>query len=363
MAGCNQIYADRFWYRHDNLLSVFCTQLTLAVCGGEGSGVNFLLSDHLGSVTVAVYAGTGQLQSYRLYTAWGEEYASYNNIPTGYQYTSQRWDAGLGLYDYQARYYDPALGKFISADTLIPDPASPQSFNRYAYVRNSPLLRLDPTGHDDLILSGEVTPEELQDLLNGLANASDILENISSQIRLGGTLDSLVDLLGTLGVTVTTISTIGLAAKLTDPQFVAALIGGITGWITSVTGIMSPGALALGLVIPVLLVVGVSALIGAAGAYMIVDNLLSQAMNQFDSIRSELSDISSNTFDKLDIRITEGRWGGYDYNFTALNSNGSIITSRYVFLSWSPLQWFGLSVTDSIGQVWPNVVQSSLYAN
>ena len=42
---------------------------------------------------------------------------------------------------------DPALGKFISADSLIPDPASPQSFNRYAYVLGNPLRYSDPTGH------------------------------------------------------------------------------------------------------------------------------------------------------------------------------------------------------------------------
>ncbi|MFP4345125.1 MAG: RHS repeat-associated core domain-containing protein, partial [Anaerolineales bacterium] len=46
-----------------------------------------------------------------------------------------------------ARYYDPALGRFISADTIVPDPANPQSLNRYAYVYNNPLKYTDPSGH------------------------------------------------------------------------------------------------------------------------------------------------------------------------------------------------------------------------
>ncbi|MBK7203037.1 MAG: hypothetical protein IPH87_21300 [Anaerolineae bacterium] len=45
-----------------------------------------------------------------------------------------------GLYFYNARYYDPSLGRFASADTLIPNPGNPQSLNRYSYVLNNPLL-------------------------------------------------------------------------------------------------------------------------------------------------------------------------------------------------------------------------------
>jgi hypothetical protein len=48
-----------------------------------------------------------------------------------------------------ARRYDPALGRWISADTLVPEPGSSQSYNRYAYVRNSPLRYTDPSGHAD----------------------------------------------------------------------------------------------------------------------------------------------------------------------------------------------------------------------
>jgi hypothetical protein len=39
------------------------------------------------------------------------------------------------------------LGRFLSADTIVPSPADPQQFNRYAYTRNNPLKYTDPTGH------------------------------------------------------------------------------------------------------------------------------------------------------------------------------------------------------------------------
>jgi len=46
-----------------------------------------------------------------------------------------------------ARYYDPELGRFIQADTTIPDLSNPQSYNRYSYCVNNPLRYTDPTGH------------------------------------------------------------------------------------------------------------------------------------------------------------------------------------------------------------------------
>lgn len=41
----------------------------------------------------------------------------------------------------------PITNRFISADTIIPNPADPQSFNRYSYVRNNPINLTDPSGH------------------------------------------------------------------------------------------------------------------------------------------------------------------------------------------------------------------------
>jgi RHS repeat-associated protein len=66
---------------------------------------------------------------------------------TDRRFTGQRWEASLGLYDYRARFYDPALGRFLQPDPLVPEPGNPQALNRYAYVNNNPLKYTDPGGH------------------------------------------------------------------------------------------------------------------------------------------------------------------------------------------------------------------------
>ncbi len=63
------------------------------------------------------------------------------------RFTGQVLDAESGLYYYNARYYDPELGRFIQPDTEIPDLSNPQSYNRYSYCVNDPLRYTDPTGH------------------------------------------------------------------------------------------------------------------------------------------------------------------------------------------------------------------------
>lgn len=52
-----------------------------------------------------------------------------------------------GLMDYNARFYSPYLNYFIQPDTLIPDTTNPQSWNRFSYVHNNPVVYNDPSGH------------------------------------------------------------------------------------------------------------------------------------------------------------------------------------------------------------------------
>ncbi len=68
-------------------------------------------------------------------------------MATDYRFTGQRWESGLGLYHYGSRWYDPALGRFIQPDSIVPDPFNPLDWDRYSYVRNNPVRYTDPTGY------------------------------------------------------------------------------------------------------------------------------------------------------------------------------------------------------------------------
>ena len=53
------------------------------------------------------------------------------------------------MYLMGARWYAPVLGRFLSPDSIVPRPGDPQSLNRFSYASNSPVTRIDPTGHAD----------------------------------------------------------------------------------------------------------------------------------------------------------------------------------------------------------------------
>ena len=108
--------------------------------------LSYLYSDHLGSASLTTDAD-GNVTAEMRYYPYGETRWSTGTMATDRRYTGQREEAGLELYDYVARRYDPRLGRFLQADTIVPDPHDPQAMARYAYVRSNPLKFRDPTGH------------------------------------------------------------------------------------------------------------------------------------------------------------------------------------------------------------------------
>ena len=79
------------------------------------------------------------------YYPYGETRYTTGSLFTDRLFTGQQ-DTGLGLYNFKARFVDPALGKFISPDTITP--GGRQGINKYAYVLDNPINAIDPTGHD-----------------------------------------------------------------------------------------------------------------------------------------------------------------------------------------------------------------------
>ncbi|MDY7077863.1 MAG: RHS repeat-associated core domain-containing protein [Chloroflexota bacterium] len=119
---------------------------------GDGGGdvVYYFHSGHLGSTSLATHASGAEVTGSRtLYYPYGGVRwpTGGSTLPTDYTFTGQRNEAGIGLMDYHARYYDAAIGRFVSADTIVPEPGNPQSLNRYSYVLGNPLKYTDPSGY------------------------------------------------------------------------------------------------------------------------------------------------------------------------------------------------------------------------
>ena len=114
--------------------------------GTGTTGLNWLVSDHLGSTSITADAGGNKVAELR-YKAWGESRFSSGTTPTKRQYTGQLNETGIGLYFFNARWYDSALGRFIQADTIIPQNQGVQAWDRYAFVNNNPVRYNNSSGH------------------------------------------------------------------------------------------------------------------------------------------------------------------------------------------------------------------------
>jgi RHS repeat-associated protein len=57
-----------------------------------------------------------------MYLPFGGTRWESGSTPTDFQFTGQRKEAGFGLYDYNARYYDPTIGRFVSATIRLCQP-------------------------------------------------------------------------------------------------------------------------------------------------------------------------------------------------------------------------------------------------
>jgi RHS repeat-associated protein len=112
----------------------------------QGGEVYYLHGDHLGSTSLATSEAGEELYR-RGYYPFGEERYGTGAAQTDYGFTGQREEAYIDLIEMGARWYDSSIGRWISADTIVPNPGEAQDYNRYAYVRNNPLVYVDPSGH------------------------------------------------------------------------------------------------------------------------------------------------------------------------------------------------------------------------
>lgn len=123
---------------------------------GSGSWTFYnICRDHLGSVTAVSAAGGGIIALYR-YDPWGRLVDNTTGVPYtpgsepslwfGRGFTGHEFLPWFGLFNANARLYDPLLGRFLSPDPYVQDPDFSQNYNRYSYCLNNPLKYTDESG-------------------------------------------------------------------------------------------------------------------------------------------------------------------------------------------------------------------------
>lgn len=138
------LYVNKYYEKNlttGNVTSYYYSGNRL-VAERESSTLRYFHQDSLSSTSLMTDSSGGSLGTIK-FSPFGS--ARTGSVPTDIQFTGQRLDA-TDLYYYGARYYDPSIGRFISPDPIVQDPANPQSLNRYSYVMNNPLKYVDPTG-------------------------------------------------------------------------------------------------------------------------------------------------------------------------------------------------------------------------
>ena len=111
---------------------------------------------------VGLTNSSGDLVIEYVYDPWGSlletkigvdesnsKYSVYNNMAlrNPLRYRGYIYERDTGFYYLQSRYYDPAIGRFINADSYAStDATGLLSTNMFAYCENNPVMRVDPTG-------------------------------------------------------------------------------------------------------------------------------------------------------------------------------------------------------------------------
>ncbi|UOG58933.1 RHS repeat-associated core domain-containing protein (plasmid) [Leptospira noguchii] len=116
----------------------------------EAGALAYYLTDQVDSVST-VLDDEGNTLSQMQYLPYGETFVQRGDLNFSPKYNSQELDRESGFYFFNARYYDPGIARFTSADTIIDGEFDTQGWNRFSYVKGNPIGAKDPTGHCSVV--------------------------------------------------------------------------------------------------------------------------------------------------------------------------------------------------------------------
>lgn len=140
----------------------------------------YLTTDHLGSTSIVTDA-SGTPETTLSYLPWGELDGATTTAPPTFEgptYEGRERDDASGLYDFGARPYAAAAGRFLAPDDQLGGrPLQQDAWNRFAFALNSPVVYTDPTGHS-----------VLDSLVGSLLGGLEIAAGVALDAVSGGTL-------------------------------------------------------------------------------------------------------------------------------------------------------------------------------
>ena len=154
------------------IILLFCILLTSSVSAYK---IYYYHNDHLGN-PVAITNEDGEVVWKADYEPFGEIFNEEEiEIGNKFGYNTKELNKNTNLLYYGARYYDPGIGRFTTADTVKGSLGAPQSLNRYTYTLNNPLKYIDPSGNEEndfMKIQQQVVDDIFQhkDAIIGLAN-------------------------------------------------------------------------------------------------------------------------------------------------------------------------------------------------
>ncbi len=170
----NKVYIDNNEFGYNNGAIIYKRTIIYAPSGvcavyqdsGNVQAFYYIHTDYMGS-WLAITDNSGSLKNHYNYDAWGRRRdpgtwklcpinpasASIGGSMLAMQprfdrgYTGHEQMAGFALINMNGRMYDPYLQRFLSPDNEIQAPGDAQSYNRYTYCMNNPLMYTDPSGY------------------------------------------------------------------------------------------------------------------------------------------------------------------------------------------------------------------------